>query len=55
VATEDILASPRLRFERSLAEGSKRDALIEEEPYFRNASLLTGKKYIRLIERTSLG
>lgn len=55
VAAEDIVASPRQRFESSLAEGGQRGAFSEQELYFRNASLLTGKKYVRLLERTPLG
>lgn len=55
VAAEDIVASPRQRFESSLAEGGQRDAFSEDELYLSNASLLTGKKYVRLMERTPLG
>lgn len=51
VPAEDIVPSPRLRFEASLAEGGKSRTLSDEELCSRNASLLKGRRYMDAMEK----
>lgn len=52
VPPEDIVASPRLRYETGLADG-ERNKFSDEELYSRNASLLKGWRYMDVMEKIS--
>lgn len=55
VDPQDVIFSPRLRFESSLVEGGSKKTLSDEELYLRNASFLEEKRYMAAGGPTAAG
>jgi len=51
VDPQDIIFSPRLRFETSLVEGGTKKTLSDEELYLRNVSFLEEKRYMAVMDK----
>ena len=51
VDPQDIIFSPRLRFESGLVEGGTKKTLSDEELYLRNASFLEEKRYMTVSDK----
>ncbi|KAJ6107726.1 hypothetical protein N7523_009049 [Penicillium sp. IBT 18751x] len=55
VDPQDVIFSPRLRFESSLVEGGSKKTMSDEELYLRNASFLEEKRYMAAGGPTAAG